>query len=212
MAKRDRRFIALLCAAVVACPVGAADLGVVGPDYEIREPDFVKEIVAALREKEQSGELARLQAGAKARLRAAVETPVAVPALDRATEASTRYFDPTLTFTENVVNERGEVVVPAGTTINPADYIGLKSRVLFFDARDARQLAYARNLMKTSGPQPPRLVLVAGSPIPLIREFGVRVYFDQRGYLSSTLGVKRVPTMLSQEGRLLRIDEIPVGG
>lgn len=203
---------AALSAALVGSAAVAVDLGTIGPVYPIQEPDFLAEITAVLRAKERSGELARIQKEAQQRLAASARNPAPVAGIERVTEASTRYHDPTLRFAENIVNERGEIVVPKDTAINPFDQIGLKSRVLFLDARDEAQVAYARRLMNGPDIFRPRLILVGGSPTALSREFGVPVYFDQRGYLTTRLDIQRVPTMISQEGRLLRIDEIPPGG
>ena len=36
------------------------------------------------------------------------------------------------------------------------------------------------------------------------------IYYDQQGLLTRRLGIRQVPALVSQEGRLLRIDEISV--
>jgi conjugal transfer pilus assembly protein TraW len=206
-----RAVVGAIGIAVTVAQAKAADLGSVGPVFPIAEPDFLKELTSILKEKEASGELAKIEQDAKERISKSVQTPAPVEGLSPVMHASTRYYDPTMRFTENVVNERGEVMVPAGTTINPLDQISLKSRVLIVDARDDAQLAYARHVMKEPPMTRPRLVLVGGSPIGLSKEFGVPVYFDQRGYMTTRLDIKRVPVMLSQEGRLVRVDEIYLG-
>ena len=59
----------------------AEDLGTVGPTYAISEPNLLAFIEQRLREKERSGELARLEAQARARGTEAVTQPKPVAGL-----------------------------------------------------------------------------------------------------------------------------------
>ena len=35
------------------------------------------------------------------------------------------------------------------------------------------------------------------------------VYYDQQGVLTTRLGIRQVPALVTQDGRRLRIDELP---
>ena len=52
-------------------------------------------------------------------------------------------------------------------------------------------------------------VLTAGSWLALMRRWKQPVYFDQHGQITARLGITRVPALVTQDGRRLRIDELP---
>lgn len=197
--------IALICGGL-CCTAGAESLGVVGPTYPIAEEHLLKMIEARLRAKEQSGELARIQEQIVARGKQAVLAPpplqlpfVAVP--------RTFFVDPTYVLDRNIADGNGRLLFAAGTRANPLDIVSMSRRLFFFDGRDERQVAMAERLARaeTTKVKP---VLVGGSYIDLMRRWKVPVYYDQMGVLVKRLRIERVPAMVSQEGRRLRVDEL----
>ncbi len=195
---------------VLAAPGDAVarDLGTVGPVYPIAEPDMVEAIKDRLREKEASGELAQIEAEGKRRVMASIQTPAPVAGLRRAQVARTWHFDPSVKFDEAVLDDKGRVLVPAGTVANPLDVVSLRSTWFLFDGRDPKQVAMARaELAAAKGPIKP--ILVGGSPIPLSNEWKRPVYFDQGGRTVQRLGLTAVPARVTQDGRYLLIQEIP---
>jgi len=200
-----RYLIALGCGGV-CCTAGAESLGVVGPTYPITEEHLLHMIEARLRAKEQSGELARIQEQIVARGKQAVLAPpplqlpvVAVP--------RTFYVDPTYVLDRNIADGSGRLLFAAGTRANPLDIVSMSRRLFFFDGRDERQVAMAERLAKgETGRTKP--VLVGGSYLDLMRRWKVPVYYDQKGVLVKRLRIERVPAMVSQEGRRLRVDEL----
>ena len=203
--------IAIGAAAVLGTPYTHAapesDLGAVGPVYPVVEPDLLRTMEGKLREKERTGELARLQREAVARSEATLRQPRPVDRLGRATERRVSYIDPSVTFATQVLAPDGSTVVPAGTSVNPLDYVALSSWLLFFDARDPEQTRYATTLL---GRYQDRLkpILVGGSFVTVARAWQRPVYYDQGGALVRRLGIRRVPALVSQEGRRLRIEEL----
>lgn len=193
----------LLCASAPR----AADLGVIGPTYGISEPHLLNFIEQRLRDKERSGELQRLMQDAQARGIDAVKRPTAVPGL-RATEtARTFYVDPSFTLDRNIVDAQGRLMFAAGMRKNPLDVVSLSKQLLFFDARDSRQVARARELMaRHDGKVKP--ILTGGSYLDLMKAWRVPVYFDQQGSLTRRFGIRQVPALVSQEGPRLRVDEV----
>ncbi|MBU0601691.1 MAG: type-F conjugative transfer system protein TraW [Gammaproteobacteria bacterium] len=187
----------------------AMDLGVIGPTYEISEPHLLQMIEQRLREKERSGELGRLEAEARERGIATVKNPPPVAGL-RATEAvRTFYFDPSFTLDRNLLGPHGELLFAAGTRKNPLEVVTLSRHLLFFDARDPRQVGRARQLIAIyQGRVKP--ILVGGSYLDLMQSWHVPVYYDQQGLLTRRLGITQVPALVSQEGLRLRIDELAV--
>jgi len=200
---------ALLSGLVLVRPAAAEALGTVGPVYPLAEPNLLDFIEARLKEKERSGELARLQQEARSRGTDSVLHPTPIPGIGSVQTARTTYFDPSFTLDRNIVDDKGALMFAAGTRKNPLDVVTLSKRLLFFDARDPRQVAQARRLIdQYHGKVKP--ILLGGSYIDLIKAWRVPVYFDQQGVLARQLGISAVPAIVSQEGRRLRIDELVV--
>jgi conjugal transfer pilus assembly protein TraW len=188
----------------------AESLGVIGPTYPIGEEHLLKMIEARLRAKEQSGELARIQGQIVERGRQAVLAPPALQ-LAAATAPRTYYVDPTYVLDRNIVDASGRLLFAAGTRANPLDIVTMGRRLLFFDGRDGRQVQMAERLGAGAQAITLKPILVGGSYLELMRRWKVPVYYDQKGILVKRLRIERVPALVSQEGRRLRIDELVPG-
>ena len=192
-----------------AAGVRAMDLGIIGPTYEISEPHLLQMIEQRLRAKERSGELGRLEAEARKRGIATVKNPPPVTGLRPTDTVRTFYFDPSFTLDRNLLGPQGELLFAAGTRKNPLEVVSLSRHLLFFDARDPRQVGRARQLIALyQGRVKP--ILVGGSYLDLMQSWHVPVYYDQQGLLTRRLGITQVPALVSQEGLRLRIDELAV--
>lgn len=183
----------------------ARDLGVVGPVYPIAEQDMLQTIEHRLTALEESGELTRIEEDAKARYQAYVERPEGVQ-LPRATKNRTYYVDPSITVPYDIKDHEGRIIHPAGTTINPLDYMTLSKQLLFFDGDDPVQVEWAR-AMVDGDPVHIKPILTDGPVLALMKEWQVRLYFDQRGQLVEQFGIQAVPVTLSQDGIRLRVVE-----
>lgn len=187
----------------------ATDLGVIGPTYEISEPHLLKMIEQRLREKERTGELKRLEEEAKARGVDAVTNPQPVAGIRTTQAARTFYMDPSFTLDRDILDAQGRLLFPAGTRKNPLEIVSLSKHLLFFDARDRRQVNRARELLATyQGKVKP--ILTGGSYLDLMKSWRIPVYYDQQGLLTRRFGIHQVPALVSQEGQRLRIDELEV--
>ena len=187
----------------------AMDLGVIGPTYEISEPHLLQMIEQRLRAKERSGELGRLEAQVRERGIATVKNPPPVPGLRPTETVRTFYFDPSFTLDRNLLGPQGELLFAAGTRKNPLEVVSLSRHLLFFDARDPRQVGRARQLIALyQGRVKP--ILVGGSYLDLMQSWHLPVYYDQQGLLTRRLGITQVPALVSQDGLRLRIDELAV--
>jgi conjugal transfer pilus assembly protein TraW len=203
------RVLALVTCLVAPMVAGAMQLGKVGPTYSVGEPSFLDFIQQRLREKEQSGELRKLQEEAERRAIQTVNNPPPVAGIATAAVAKTFYFDPTFTLDRNVFDAKGRLLFPVGTKANPLNVVALPVVLLFFDARDGRQVEQAKALIdQYQGKVKP--ILVGGSYMDLMKRWRRQVYYDQGGVLTRKLGIQRVPALVSQEGLRLRIDELVV--
>lgn len=194
---------------LIATAVHAENFGVIGPTYEVREPHLLEQIYRQLEEKQRSGEIDRLQNQATQRTKQAFLNPTPISGLARVAMPRTRYFDPTYTLDRNIVDHSGAILFPAGTRKNPLEIVSLSQHLLFFDARDASQVAMAKRLIDHyEGRVKP--ILVAGSFAELMLSWKRPVFYDQGGFLVGRLGIRAVPSLVSQEGLRLRIDELEI--
>lgn len=200
----------LACAAVALASTTschARDLGVIGPVYPIAEPSLLEVIQAKLREMQASGGLERLQRESQARMRREVEQPSPVAGISKATRARSFHVDPSIEVPYPITDADGRVIVAPGTKVNPLDTVSLSRSLLFIDARDQAQLERAQQLILTHQGQL-KLILTGGSYLDLMRRWNRPVFYDQQGRLTTQLGIRHVPALVSQDGKRLRIDEL----
>lgn len=185
----------------------AGALGVIGPVYQITEPDMLEWIEAKVRAKVESGEALRYQQDQAKRIEQKLLNPDPLRSVTTAIRDRTFFFDPTFTVNENYKDDKGTILVPAGTTINPLDRVALTRPLIFFDGRDPKQVAFAKKFIDSKGGIA-RPVLVAGSYFTLMERWATPVYFDQKASLIRRFGITAVPAIVQQDGRRLRIDEV----
>ena len=202
-----RRFIVTTLVILLAAPpVMSDDLGVIGKTYDITERDLIEVIQNKLKRMEKTGELAKFQHDYKNRVIDGIEHPKPIPGIQATATAKTHYYDPSMVTDKDIADATGKILYPRGTRVNPLDYIGWNKYLLFVDGRDARQLAFSKQVTSASD-RPVRLVLVAGEPLALMRKWKMPVYFDQGGKLTHRFSITQVPAIVRQEGKRLRIDE-----
>ena len=206
--------VAALLAA--AAPAEAADLGVRGQTWPVAEPDLLAGIEARLSAMEASGELARLEAEARARVQARLEEPDPVPGIAPARERRSRLFDPAIVVERDMRSPDGTLIAAAGTRIDPLAGMTLGRDLLFIDGRRETEVAWA-----LAHEDPAKIVLLAGRPLALARAHGrdgarggppLRrpFFFDQGGRLAARFALTATPSLVEQAGSKLRITEIPL--
>src|SRR5438874_4684540 len=205
--RRCLALVAVLVLGGVATGSRAEDLGTVGETYAIAEPHLLSYSEQTLREKEKSGELAKLEEQAKRRVVESIRNPKPHAAIRPTQTARTFYFDPSIRVTQNITDDKRNIIVPAGTTKNPLEVVSLSKHLLFFDGSDSEQVRHARALIDHYGGKV-KPILVAGPYLDLMKAWQLSVYFDQQGALTGKFGITQVPALVSQEGLRLRIDEI----
>ena len=196
--------VALLMATALA---RAMDLGVHGPTYPVVEPDLLANIEARLAEKQRSGEILRLQREATTRARNHAEAPAPVEGLTGTTRARVYRFDPSYSAPTTVYGPEGEVIVAAGTRVNPLEYVGLSRPMFFFDGRDPKQVASALSANKAHVGGA-KLIMTAGRPLEFMRRHRIPTFFDQGGTLVKRMGIRQMPAMVTQDKNTLRIEEL----
>jgi conjugal transfer pilus assembly protein TraW len=187
---------------VVQVPPVVKDHGVHGQTFEIQERSLLEVILSRLKKAEKDGTLLQHQQMIAEKMKKKVHRPTPVGGIQKAQENKRHTFDPTMTFPEDIKDHEGRLIVKAGTRINPLDYIAVRVPLLFFDGDDEAQVAWAKRQHKQA-----KWILVNGAPIALGEQEDRPVYFDQGGTLTKKFGIDAVPARLTQENKLLLIEE-----
>jgi conjugal transfer pilus assembly protein TraW len=205
MSIRSHLFAMLL---ISLLPIAQADdLGVVGPTYDIAEPDLLEAIQSRLFQMEESGELAKKQNEYRTSVIGTVERPKPVPGIKATATKRTFFYDPTMILDHDIRGEDGAILFARGLKVNPLDHVSLRDELIFFDGRDRRQVTFAqRTLRNLNGAAKP--IMVAGEPLNLMRDWKRRIFYDQGGALVRRLGIHQVPAIVTQDGKRLRVDEV----
>ena len=190
---------------LVAQPGPAKDLGVRGTVWPVAEPDLLIQLEAQLGEMEASGDLARMRREALDLARERVEAPERVEGIVPARVHRIRLFDPSITLERDIRTHDGVLIAARGTRINPLDVQPLTRDLLFIDGARTLEVAWALRHER-----PARIVLLAGRPLDLTRTHGRPFFFDQGGRLSKRFGLHATPSVVTAEGPVLRITEVPL--
>lgn len=188
--------------------VHAQNLGAVGQVYDIKEEDAIDMILNKLKEKEKSGELKKLESEAKTRALDSMKNPKPVMGIVATIEKKSKLLDPSVTYDEDIRTDDGQLIVAAGTRINPLDYISLSKSLVFFDGNDPDQVSAVKGLVDTykTAIKP---ILISGSWFELSKKWKQQVYFDQGGFLSQKFEIESVPSVVRQVEKSIEVAAIP---
>jgi conjugal transfer pilus assembly protein TraW len=176
---------------------GAQDTIIVGQTYPIAEPDTLTEIQE--RAAKVDWNQWRNQATSKARAFVSANLPLA-------TQEADRLFDPTYTLPRDIADANGKILFAKGTQVNVYRRIRDPKRYIVI----ADQESHYRWLKEVAKPTDQDLVLLANGNV---YEARVRTQLDL--YLLDDrfverFGLERVPSVVQQEGTMLRVHEYAV--
>jgi conjugal transfer pilus assembly protein TraW len=191
----------------VAWPALAKDYGQQGAVFVIIEPDVLTMIEAKLRAAEASGKIAAMNKDLAKRTTAKVKRPPPVAGIVTATAPRSWTYDPTITVGDDIRDNKGTLIIPRGRRINPLDTVGLRQSLVFLNGDDPAQVAWA---LKSTTQLNAKLILIAGSPFDQMKAAQRRFYFDQGGDLTAKFGIRAVPAVVEQAGRVLKVTEVVV--
>ncbi|MBU1664751.1 MAG: type-F conjugative transfer system protein TraW [Gammaproteobacteria bacterium] len=201
-------WVLILALGCLALPASAGHLGVYGNTWEVAEPDMLDALMVKLRAMEKAGKLKQLEQEAKRQTLDSIERPKPIPGIATASRSRKWTFDPSIRVVETIKDHLGNIIAPAGMVVNPLAYTSLTKPLLFIDARDKRQVAYARAF---SDREPrAKVILVGGSWLDLTRSWKRQVYYDQAGFITSRFGIRHVPAVVRQQGKVLKIEELAI--
>lgn len=199
--------VCLLVGWPVATVLRASDYGQMGETFPIIEQDLLLVIETKLKALEANGGIARLQEQMRAQAVASVRRPRPVAGLSAAISRREWLHDPSAVTNDDVVDQKGNVVIAAGTRVNPLDYVQLRQELVFVNGDRKAELDWA---VRTYSATDAKIIFVAGSPFDSMKPYQRRFYFDQGGSLTSKLGIEHTPAVVSASGRNLRVVEVPV--
>ncbi|MFP3011712.1 MAG: type-F conjugative transfer system protein TraW [Rickettsia sp.] len=179
------------------------DYGVKGHVFEIKEESMLDMIKDRLSKAESSGMIENMQKQFQAKVKTRLLKPKAVSGISRTVESRIFYFDPTYTQIKDIKDAEGNILVAAGTTVNPLAELNWGEPLIFIDGEDQGQIDLA---VKQQG----KIVLVKGSVLELSNQVSRAVYFDQGGVLTQKFGIQHTPAIVEQEGKRLKIQEMPL--
>jgi len=199
----------VICFLLLSINAKAKDFGVVGRTSEIKEVDVIEQIKGKLSDMEARGELDEHNERMKKGVSDRIKSPKSLN-LGRASEVREYEYDPSIEVKKDLRDARGIVFHRKGTKVNPLDVVSMPYELIFFDGEDEDQLKYVIKKYEESEIKP-KLILTGGSPVKLEEEYKLDFYFDQRGVLIKQFGIKAVPAVVRQEGKVLKIKEVEVG-
>jgi len=181
---------------VLASHDGGGDLGAVGPVWPVAEPDMRLAIVAEASGVDWSGIRDELRDGAADFTRTL--DGWRVPA---ARETETRRVDPSIVAEEPIEHlarqpdgtYRWEVLVEAGTRVNPLETAPPRTWLLVFDGDDEDQREMAEAVVSRHGHRVVP-VLTRGDPQRVARDWGTPAYRAQAWHFER-LGITHVPAL-----------------
>ncbi len=193
--------------AAVCSPAAAKDYGQVGTVFPVIEPDLLRVIEVKLQTLKANGQLDAMNQQLRKRTEAKVRRPDPVAGIEVATKPRSWLYDPSIVIDHDIRDHKGTLIAAAGKRINPLDFIIVKTPLVFIDGDDEAQLTWALKRFDDKA----KLILVKGAPLEAMTKHQRRFYFDQSGTLTAKFGITRVPAVVEQAGRAMRVSETPVG-
>lgn len=179
------------------------DAQVIGPTFEIEEPD----ILQLIRERTAAVDWESHVERVKSDMLTKNTTGRALPYSE---EDESYLVDLTIVNNKDLQGTSGEVFAPAGVSINPLDYLTTKKRWIFFDANNEAQLAQAMQwraefeyttfittIAIRNQERRKEVIGQLGQPVHEINELLIKRF-----------RLKAVPSIAYQEGRMLRVDTV----
>jgi hypothetical protein len=190
---RGGTFVLLaLGAAFTAAAVPASR--VIGPTFDIVEPDVLTEIESAVRARDWKSWMRRAPADYGAFVSAR---------LPLARSDATRAFDPTYTMPFDIRDDKGNVLYPTGTRVNVYEKLKIAGRYIVIAPLESHY-RWLDAVAKPSGAD--KVLLANGNILIARRHTGRNLYMLDDRFIER-FGLRNVPAIVQQEGTHLRVTE-----
>lgn len=202
----SRAWISLVLASVffihfspAAARASGKDLGVHGKLYEIKEEDMLSYV----RRKAGEIDMRALRESMEKKLEESYARHSLV-SLDvpSATEERVRYVDPSVNVRNPLYDHTGKMIFPAGV-VNPLDHVPLSKSILVL-----REDQVKRALEEISGRGKKAILILTDGDIRRASSLAGRMVYKATPFILRRLQIEKVPSLVTQEGRKLRIEEM----
>lgn len=188
--------------------VQAKSFGVVGDVFPIAEKSFLTLIEERLAALNANGELKALNEHWVQTVAEHANRPTALN-LSRINHSIRHEYVPEITLSQDISNERGQVLFARGTRVNALSQMpSYKPCWLFFNADDEAQLNWVSQ-QKTDCSNP-KLILTGGAIKTAEKKLQSVIYFDQAGKITSKLNITHVPAKVTREQNRLIVAELAI--
>lgn len=204
--------IVVLALSLLVGAVHAKNIGKYGETYPIKETDMLELIYSRLTHLQQTGELEKINKKMVSNTKKRLDRPE--PAGLPTTKSYRQWLvDPSIKISKDILDHKGRIIAPAGTIINPLAYATISSTFLFYDGDIKVQVNWVMEQLRKLNQEAKKgkkvkLVLVNGSISEQGKLFNRRIYFDQKGILTTKFAIKHVPAILTQSGMKIKVEEV----
>ena len=175
------------------------DLGIHGKLYEIKEEDMLSYVrrkageidMRALREKFEK----TIRKSYAAHSLVSLDMP-------SATEERARYVDPSVEVKNPLYDHEGKMIFPAGV-VNPLDHVSLSKSILIL-----REDQLERVLEETDGSGENAILIITDGDVRRASSLAGRIAYKANPFILRRLRIEKVPSLVTQEGRKLRVKEM----
>lgn len=196
--------VILICVYLLsAIKVYAEDLGTYGRTYPIQERDAVAVMKEAVAKKLANGGKEQMIKGAQDRYLASLNNVVTPKGIGPAKVSATRFVDVSEIVKDTIKDPKGNVIVAAGTRINPLEIKPLTKKLFFIDAKDERQI----RLVQQRAQPKDKIILLGGSVFKAGEKLKRKVFLDIPG-LHKRMDIHSLPSIVSQDGSKLKVEEV----
>jgi len=171
------------------------DLGVYGNLYPIEEVD----LLAYIHERGKNLNPEEVERMVREKFSRSLEVSLGVPP---AKERRIRYVDPSITVSSPVYDHEGHVVAPPGK-LNPLEKIQLTKTIVVLKES---QLGIIPELKKTHRNL---LILLTDGNLERASSIAGQMVYRADKNILDRLGVERVPSVITQDGERLKVEEVP---
>lgn len=168
----------------------------VGNIYDVAEPDMLEVIERRVAEYDWDSAIKQAQERFRHRWVSLVSIPPA------SGDGWVYHVDPTVLLMRDVMLDDGRIVLAAGTSVNPFDYVGLNQPIVVFNPQRACEMAFAKSYSQ------PAYFLATALSLDVMREFG-REVFIATPEVVDRFRVTGTPAVVVQEGRMVRVETKP---
>lgn len=199
------RILILLVSLQLSLQIYAKDFGNRGQAYPIVEQNLLEVIYQNLTTYKKTGQLDKMQKDFQAQVERTTVRPNGSE-LKKALSTKVRFFDPSLTLQKTIKNHKGEIIADKGKSVNPLDYIQLSKELVFINGDRVEELEFAAKKLKNNADN--KIILVNGNVKDANKFLNNPVYFDQNARLINRFNLEATPSVISQEGKVLKITEV----